>query len=170
MWDPSCDRFHDNYRPIINLGQDFLASVTTLFKLAAPSLSSCALSIYFNQFYLCYCLVRIRCRYWQCTIYHCANVGVFKRLFTCLKYTIRRLVGVFVWVDDLTQIIAHAHWSQSIAKQRRSVDPSIKDRTIIGPYRCLHSWSDESSVPAVSSSQNALACSMPLFLSVMAAA
>ena len=30
---------------IINLGQDVLESVTTLFKLAAPSLSSCALSI-----------------------------------------------------------------------------------------------------------------------------
>ena len=48
---------------IINLGQDVLESVTALFKLAAPSLSSCALSKYFSQFYLCYCLVRIRCRY-----------------------------------------------------------------------------------------------------------
>ena len=44
---------------IINLGQDVLESVTTLFKLAAPSLSSCALSIYFSQFYLCYCLVHM---------------------------------------------------------------------------------------------------------------
>ena len=48
---------------IINLGQDVLEFVTTLFKLAAPSLSSCALSIYFSQFYICYCLVRIRCRF-----------------------------------------------------------------------------------------------------------
>ena len=46
---------------IINIGQDVLESVTALVKLAAPSLSSCALSIYFSQFYLCYCLVRIRC-------------------------------------------------------------------------------------------------------------
>ena len=46
---------------IINLGQDVLGSVTALFKLAAPSLSSCALPIYFSQFYLCYCLVSIRC-------------------------------------------------------------------------------------------------------------
>ena len=48
---------------ITNLGQNILESVSTRFKLAAPSLSSCALSIYFSQFYLCYCLVRIRCRY-----------------------------------------------------------------------------------------------------------
>ncbi len=31
---------------ILNLGQDALESLTTLFKLAAPSLSSCALSIH----------------------------------------------------------------------------------------------------------------------------
>ena len=48
---------------IKNLGQDVWESLPTLFKFAAPSLSSCALSIYFSQFYLCYCLVRIRCRY-----------------------------------------------------------------------------------------------------------
>ena len=35
---------------IINLGQDVLESVTPLLKLAAPSLSRCALSIYFSQF------------------------------------------------------------------------------------------------------------------------
>ena len=34
---------------IINLRQDVLESVTTLFKLAAPSLSSCALSIIFQS-------------------------------------------------------------------------------------------------------------------------
>ena len=74
---------------IINLGQDILESVTALFKLAAPSLSNCALSIYFSQFYLCYCLVRIRCRYSQCTIYHCANVAVFESLFSRLSYKMR---------------------------------------------------------------------------------
>ena len=34
---------------IINLGQHVLESVTTLFKLAAPSISSCALSIFIFQ-------------------------------------------------------------------------------------------------------------------------
>ena len=34
---------------IINLGQDVLMSVTTLFKLAAPSLSSCVLATYIFQ-------------------------------------------------------------------------------------------------------------------------
>ena len=48
---------------IIKPRTELLEPVTTLFKLAAPSISSCALSIYFSQFYLCYCLVRIRCRH-----------------------------------------------------------------------------------------------------------
>ena len=48
---------------IIKPRTELLEPVTTLFKLAAPSISSSALCIYFSQFYLCYCLVRIRCRH-----------------------------------------------------------------------------------------------------------
>ena len=45
---------------IINIGQDDLESVTNFLNSQLRHFSSCVLSIYFSQFYLCYCLVRTR--------------------------------------------------------------------------------------------------------------
>ena len=91
---------------------ELLEPVTKLFKLAAPSISSCALSIYFSQFltlllFSSYPLPTLTMDH--IPLSKCD--GLCERLFTRLTYIICDGVLGFVRADP-TQIIAHAHWSQ----------------------------------------------------------
>ena len=106
------DRFHDNYWPnTIPIGQDVLESATTLFKLAAPSLSSCALSIYFSQFYLCYCFSSYPLP--VLTMHHIPLCKMWRSLKVYFPAWHTKCEGYLVFIRaDPTQIIAHAHWSQ----------------------------------------------------------
>ena len=96
---------------IINLGQAFWSWWPHFLN---SPLSHCKAvhCIYFSQFYLCYCLVRIRC----------ANVAVFASLFSRLTHKMRRRPSFRSgWSDPDNS----ARWLVTIAIPHRSVDPSI---------------------------------------------
>ena len=96
---------------IIKPRTELLEPVTTLFKLAAPSISSCALSTYFSQFlplllFSSYPLPTL-------TIGPYSFEQMWRSLDVCLPALHAKCDGVRGFVRaDPTQIIAHAHWSQ----------------------------------------------------------
>ena len=99
---------------IIKPRTELLEPVTTLFKLAAPSISSCALSIYFSQFlplllFSSYPLPTLTMDH----NYSFEQMTMWRSLDVCLPALHAKCDGVRGFVRaDPTQIIAHAHWSQ----------------------------------------------------------